>query len=136
MNTNIASEFANSLIKKTLSDEIKWFPLTDELKIGGEPITDLLGMDEFHSIYFWESHYCNLNSGHVFLVSELNESGRDSKFDTEGFNLYLQTSDDESLVSVMFDTAELYRLKNAIDSKSDLPQATVEFMKNFMEGKG
>ena len=43
MNANIATEFANSLIRKTLSDEIKWQPLTDVMNVGGEPITDLFG---------------------------------------------------------------------------------------------
>jgi len=135
MNTNIANEFANSLIKKTLSDEITWLPLTDGVNIGGELITDLLGTCEFHTVSFFESYYCDLHPGHAFLVSEINESGRDSRFDTEGFNLYIQTSDGSPLVSILFDTAELYRLKNAIDSKADLPQDAVAFMKSFLEEK-
>lgn len=134
MNANIVNEFANSLIKKTLSDEIKWQPLTDGTNIGGESITDLLGTCEFHTVSFYESHFCNLHPGHVFLVSEVNESGRDSRFDTEGFNLYIQTADGQPLVSILFDTSELYRLKNAIDSKADLPQDAVAFMKSFLDG--
>lgn len=135
MNTNIANEFANSLIKRTLSDEIKWHSLSAGVNIGGEPITDLLGIDEFHTISFFESHFCDLHPGYAFLVSEKNESGRDNKFDVEGFNLYIQISDGSPLVSVLFDTAELYRLKNAIDSKVDLPQDAVAFMKSFLSGK-
>ena len=135
MNANIATEFANSLIRKTLSDEIKWQPLTDVMNVGGEPITDLLGICEFHTVSFFESHFCALHPGHVFLVSEINESGRDSRFDTEGFNLYIQTADGNPLVSILFDTAELYRLKNAIDSKADLPQDAVAFMKSFLNDK-
>lgn len=133
MNANIANDFANSLIRKTLSDEIKWKPLTQEANIGGEPITDLLGTCEFHTVQFFESYFCSLHPGHVFLVSEINESGRDSRFDTEGFNLYIQIADGNPLVSILFDTAELYRLKNAIESKSDLPQDAVTFMKSFLD---
>ena len=134
MNANIAIEFANSLIKKTLSDEIKWQPLTDGVSIGGVPITDLLGTCEFHTVSFFESYFCALHPGHVFLVSEINESGRDSRFDTEGFNLYIQTANGTPLVSILFDSAELYRLKNAIDSKVDVPQDAVAFMKSFLDG--
>lgn len=133
MSTNISNEFANTLIKKTLSEEINWKPITDGLKINGEPITDLLGTCEFHTVYFWESYFCDLHPGRAFLVSELNESGRDGRFDTEGFNLYIQTADGKPLVSILFDTAELYRLKNAIDSKADLPQDAVSFMKSFLD---
>lgn len=133
MNTNIATDFANSLIRKTLSDKIKWQPLTDKVSIGGEPITDLLGTCEFHTVSFFESHFCDLHPGHVFLVNEINESGRDSRFDTEGFNLYIQTAGGNPLVSILFDTAELYRLKNAIDSKANLPQDAVAFMKSFLD---
>lgn len=133
MNTNIATDFANSLIRKTLSDKIKWQPLTDKVSIGGEPITDLLGTCEFHTVSFFESHFCDLHPGHVFLVSEINESGRNSRFDTEGFNLYIQTAAGNPLVSILFDSAELYRLKNAIDSKADLPQDAVAFMKSFLD---
>lgn len=135
MSTNMANEFANSLIRKTLSDKIKWQPLTDGVNIGGEPITDLLGACEFHTVHFFESYFCSLHPGHVFLVSEINESGRDSRFDTEGFNLYIQTADGNPLVSILFDTAELYRLKNAIDSKADLPQDAVAFIKSFLDEK-
>ncbi len=135
MSTNIASEFANSLIKKTLSDEIKWKPLTEGLKIDGESIAILLGTCEFHTVDYFQSHFCDLHPGYAFLVSELNESGLDSRLDTEGYNLYLQTSPGEELVSILFDTAELYRLKNAIVSKTDLPQAAVEFMKDFLEAQ-
>lgn len=133
MNANIANEFANSLIRKTLSGAIKWQPLTDGTNIGGEPITILLGICEFHTVNFYESYFCNLHSGHVFFISEINESGRDSRFNTEGFNLYVQTADGNPLVSILFDTVELYRLKNAIDSRSDLPQDTIAFMKSFLE---
>lgn len=133
MNSNIANEFANSLIRKTLSGEIKWQPLTDGVNIGGESIANLLGICEFHTVSYFESHFCELDSGHVFLVSEFNESGRNSKFNTEGFNLYIQTADRKQLVSILFDAAELYRLKNAIDSRADLPQDVVAFMKSFLE---
>ena len=133
MHTDIASDFANSLIRKTLSNEIKWQPLTDSINIAGEPITDLLGTCEFHTVHFWESHYCALHPGYAFLVSEINESGRDGRFDTEGFNLYIQIGDGRPLVSILFDTAELYRLKNAIDSKADIPQDAVNFMKSFLD---
>lgn len=67
------------------------------------------------------------------LVSELNESGRDSRFDSEGFNLYVQTSPNEPPVSVMFDAIELYCLSNAIGSKATLPQQVVEFMESIID---
>jgi hypothetical protein len=132
MKTDLSNKFVDSLIKKTLAGEIKWNLLPDQLKIGGEAITDLLGTCEFHKVYFFESYFCTLSPGHVFLVSELNESGRDSKYDTEGYNLYLQVADGDPLVSVMFDTSDLYRLQNAIVAKLDIPQKTIEFMREFI----
>lgn len=133
MTINIASEFTDALIKKTLSDEIKWHQLTTESKIGGEQITDLLSIDEFHRVAFFESYFCDLNPGRAFLISETNESGRDNRYDTEGLNLYIQPSEKKPLTSILFDTVELYRLNNAIASKADLPQDVVNFMKSFLD---
>lgn len=132
MNGSLVSQFAESLIKKTLSSEIVWRPLTEDMSFGGEKISDLLGTCEFHTVHYFESYFCALSDGFVFLISEINESGRDSRFDTEGFNLYVQTSATDPLVSVMFDTAELYRLSNAIVSKTEVPQKVAEFMKLFI----
>lgn len=42
--------------------------------------------------------------------------------------MYVQISSGELPVSVMFDSIELYRLKNAIESHAELPQQVAEFM--------
>ena len=106
MTANLPTEFVNKLIKDTLAEKINWKPLADSLSIGEDPITDLLSIDEFHTVRFWESYYCKLKSGYVFLVSEINESGRDGSI-TEGYSLYLQTLTERFLVPIMFDTVEV-----------------------------
>ena len=132
MTANLPTEFVNKLIKDTLAEKINWKPLADSMSIGDDPITDLLSIDEFHTVHFWESYYCKLKSGYVFLVSEINESGRDGSI-TEGYSLYLQTLTERFLVPIMFDTVEVYRLKNAIETKVDISPEVVEFMKSFLE---
>lgn len=132
MTANLPTEFVNKLIKDTLAEKINWKPLADSMSIGEDPITDLLSIDEFHTVHFWESYYCKLKSGYVFLVSEINESGRDGSI-TEGYSLYLQTLTERFLVPIMFDTVEVYRLKNAIETKVDISPEVVEFMKSFLE---
>lgn len=132
MAANLPTEFVNKLIKDTLAEKINWKPLADSMSIGEDPITDLLSIDEFHTVHFWESYYCKLKSGYVFLVSEINESGRDGSI-TEGYSLYLQTLTERFLVPIMFDTVEVYRLKNAIETKVDISPEVVEFMKSFLE---
>lgn len=132
MTANLPTEFVNKLIKDTLAEKINWKPLADSMSIGEDPITDLLSIDEFHTVHFWESYYCKLKSGYVFLVSEINESGRDGSI-AEGYSLYLQTLTERFLVPIMFDTVEVYRLKNAIETKVDISPEVVEFMKSFLE---
>ena len=132
MTANLPTEFVNKLIKDTLAEKINWKPLADSMSIGEDPITDLLSIDEFHTVHFWESYYCKLKSGYVFLVSEINESGRDGSI-TEGYSLYLQTLTERFLVPIMFDTVEVYRLKNAIETKVDISPEVVEFMKSFLK---
>lgn len=133
MNEKLSFKFVESLIKKTISSEILWQPLSEDMLINGERAAIVLGQCEFHMINFIDSYVCSLQGGYVFLVDERNESGRDSRFDTEGYNLYVQTPADEFPTSVMFDEAELYRLSNAIRAKSPLPQSAVKFMKLFIE---
>lgn len=128
MSENLVSKFAECLIRKTLASEVKWCSLEENLILNGERITDLLNVCEFHTIHYFESYFCALLDGFVFLVNELNESARDSRFDSEGLNLYVQISSGELPVSVMFDSIELYRLKNAIESHAELPQQVAEFM--------
>ena len=132
MTANLPTEFVNKLIKDTLAEKINWKPLADSMSIGEDPITDLLSIDEFHTVHFWESYYCKLKSGYVVVVSEINESGRDGSI-TEGYSLYLQTLTERFLVPIMFDTVEVYRLKNAIETKVDISPEVVEFMKSFLE---
>lgn len=132
MIANLPTEFVNKLIKDTLAEKVNWKPLADSISIGEDPITDLLSIDEFHTVHFWESYYCKLKRGYVFLVSEVNESGRDGSI-TEGYSLYLQTLTERFLVPIMFDTVEVYRLKNAIETKIDISPEVVEFMKSFLE---
>lgn len=132
MITNLPTEFVNKLIKDTLSDKLKWEYLTENMDFDGEHITNLLSVCEFHTVHFWESYYCNLGNGYVFLVGETNESGRDGTI-TEGYNLYLQISLERPLVSLMIDTVEVYRLKNAVESKIDIAPDIVEFMQSFLE---
>ncbi len=136
MDSNVASEFANVLIAKTLAQEIRWHSLINVSNLDGNRISDVLCLDEFHSISLCDSYFCNLNPGYVFLVDEVNESGKDSRLNTEGFNLYLQISSEKPAISILFDTSELYRLKNAIDSKTSLPMETVEFMVHFLKERG
>lgn len=132
MNTNLPTEFVNKLIKDTISDKLTWEALTDSMYIEGELVTNLLSVCEFHTVHFWESYHCKLKNGYVFLVSETNESGRDGSI-TEGYNLYLQISVERPLVSVMIDTVELYRLKNAIETKIGIAPDVVEFMQSFLD---
>ena len=114
MDVNFISDFVNSLIGKTLSGEVKWRQLSESMQIDDTVISDYLKL------------------GLIFLVSERNESGRDGEI-SEGYNLYLQPLPKQPLSSVMFDTTELYRLKNAIELKIDLTEDVVTFMKSIME---
>lgn len=132
MDTNLISNFVNNLIQKTLSGEIKWRQIPEDMTVDDTTISDYLGQDEFHIIHYYESYFCAVNLGLIFLVSERNESGRDAEY-SEGYNLYLQPLPKQSLSSVMFDTTELYRLKNAIELKLDLTEDVVTFMKSIME---
>lgn len=132
MDVNFISDFVNSLIGKTLSGEVKWRQLSESMQIDDTVISDYLGQDEFHIIHYYESYYCAIKLGLIFLVSERNESGRDGEI-SEGYNLYLQPLPKQPLSSVMFDTTELYRLKNAIELKIDLTEDVVTFMKSIMD---
>lgn len=134
MDSNFVVEFVNNLIKKTLSGDIKWRSLETVSAIDDTPISDCLSQDEFHTIYYYESYFCAVKQGLVFLVSEKNESGRDGSV-SEGYNLYLQPRRGQPLSSVAFDISELYRLKNAIELKIDLTEDVVDFMKSFLEGQ-
>lgn len=134
MNSNFVADFVNNLIKKTLSGDIKWSSLEYAVMIDNIPVDNFFSLDEFHTICYYESYFCMLNQGKIFLISERNESGRDGEV-SEGYNLYIQPGLRQPISSVMFDTSELYRLKNAIELKSDLTEDVVDFMKSFMEGK-
>lgn len=135
MNSNFIADFVNNLIKKTLSGEMIWRPLREFVKISCIPLGDLFSQDEFHTVHTYESYYCRAGQGIIFLVSERDESGRDGEI-SEGYNLYIKPSSEQPISSVVFDTSELYRLKNAIELKSDLTEDVVDFIKSFMEGKG
>lgn len=134
MTSNLVTDFVNDLIKKTLSEDIEWQSLNNVVAINGTPIDLYFSLDEFHTVNFFESYYC-ATKGMIFLISERTESGRDGKV-SEGYNLYIRLDPMKPLSSVVFDTSELYRLKNAIELKSDLTKDVVDFMKSFMEGKG
>lgn len=132
MNSSLVTNFVNNLIQKTLTGEIKWYPLSEKMQIDDSLISDYLNQDEFHIIRYFESYYCRIRLGYVFLVSERNENGRDSEY-SEGYNLYLQPSPRQPFSSVMFDTTELYRLKNAIELKIDPTEDVVTFMKSIFD---
>ena len=132
MNSNFVADFVNNLIKKTLSGDVIWNPLAQFSKIYRISLSDLFSQDEFHTICTYESYYCRAGRGTIFLVSERDESGRDGEI-SEGYNLYIQPNSEQSISSVVFDTSELYRLKNAIELKSDLTEDVVDFMKSIME---
>lgn len=135
MNSNFVANFVNDLIKKTLSGQIIWGRLVQFTGAHHISISNLFPQDEFHTIRVFESYYCRAGQGIIFLVSERDESGRDGEI-SEGYNLYIKPSSEQPISSVVFDTSELYRLKNAIELKSDLTEDVVDFMKSFMEGKG
>lgn len=135
MDANFISDFVNHLIEKTLAGELKWHTLSENTQIDDTVASDYLSQDEFHMIHYHESYYCSAKLGLIFLVSERNESGRDGEI-SEGYNLYLQPLPKQPPSSVMFDTTELYRLKNAIELKIDLTEDVVDFMKSIMESPG
>ena len=132
MNSSLVTNFVNSLIQKTLTGEIKWSPLSEKMQIADSLISDYLDQDEFHIIHYFESYYCRIRLGYAFLVSERNENGLNSEY-SEGYNLYLQPSPRQPFSSVMFDTTELYRLKNAIELKIDPSEDVVTFMKSILD---
>lgn len=132
MDSSLVTDFVNNLIEKTLAGQIKWYPLFENMKIDDSLISDYLDQDEFHIIHYFESYYCRIRLGFAFLVSERNENGLNSEY-SEGYNLYLQPSSGQPFSSVMFDTTELYRLKNAIELKIDPTEDVVTFMKSIME---
>lgn len=132
MNSSLVTNFVNSLIQKTLTGEIKWSPLSEKMQIDDSLISDYLDQDEFHIIHYFESYYCRIRLGYAFLVSERNENGLNSEY-SEGYNLYLQPSPRQPFSSVMFDTTELYRLKNAIELKIDPSEDVVTFMKSILD---
>lgn len=132
MNSNFVANFVNNLIKKTLSGDVIWNPLAQFSKLYRISLSDLFSQDEFHTIRTYESYYCRAGQGTIFLVSERDESGRDGEI-SEGYNLYIKPNSEQPISSVVFDTSELYRLKNAIELKSDLTEDVVDFMKSIME---
>lgn len=67
MSEKIAPKFAECLIRKTLASEIKWYPLEENLILNGEKISDLLDVCEFHTIHYFESYFCALLDGFVFV---------------------------------------------------------------------
>lgn len=132
MDAGFISDFVNKLIEKTLTGQIKWYPLFESMKVDDSLISDYLNQDEFHIIHYFESYYCRIRLGAAFLVSERNENGLDSEY-SEGYNLYLQPSPGQPFSSVMFDATELYRLKNAIELKIEPTEDVVTFMKSIMD---
>lgn len=137
MDSNTVTTFINKLISQTIDRKIKWLPFESETVLDGYPMNSWLDANEFHTIFYYDSYYCEIENGRVFLVNELNESGRSSKDDVEGYNLYLQPKKEAQLVSVAFDTPEIYRLKNAIFSSQErnLSRDIIDFMDNFNQSK-
>lgn len=135
MEPNLIDNFMKALIEKTLNKELIWNSFTDDTYFDGERASDLLGQDEFHQIYYFESYVLQKDDGRIFLVSEFNESGRDWKYNTEGFAIYIQPKPSQPLERILFDTPDVYRLKNAIELniKTDVSPEVNDFLHRFFQ---
>lgn len=130
---DVTAEFIELLIKQTTAGELEWLPLAEDTQIDGAPASDLLGQSEFHQIYYFESYYLPLQSGTVLLVSEFNESGRDSRFNTEGYHLYVKADVNAPVSSVLFDGPSLYRLHGAILGQAGPDAGATAFMERVLQ---
>ncbi len=134
MASELIHEFVKSLIDRTLKKTLIWEQFSPDTLFDGIPASDLLSQCEFHQIYYSESYVLQQDDGRVFLVSELNESGRDERFNTEGFALYVQPAHGQPLERVLFDDPEIYQLINAISlSEERLTQQTTDFLRRFLQ---
>ena len=52
MDASFISDFVNKLIEKTLTGQIKWYPLFESMKVDDSLISDYLNQDEFHIIHY------------------------------------------------------------------------------------
>lgn len=132
MGSNLVDNFMNTLIEKTLKKEFIWESFSSDTTFDGELASDMLDQNEFHQVYYLESYVLQQNNGRVFLVSEVNESGRDEKFNTEGFAIYIQPGPSAPLERILFDTPAVYRLINAISLNQDISPAVSDYLRRFL----
>ena len=116
MDEDKITKFIKQLSKDTLAKKISWRRLTNYENIrpdSNELISSMLFQNEYHHINFFSSYYSIVSNGTIYIVYEVNESGRDGTI-TNGYNIYLHDEDKNKLISLPCPMSTIYQLTNSI----------------------
>ncbi len=126
MDEDKITRFIKQLSKDTLSKKISWRRLTDYGNMqpdSNELISAMLFENEFHHINFFVSYYSIVANGTIYILYEINESGRDGTI-TDGYNIYLHDENKNKVIPLSCPISTIYQLTNSIqlflaDEESD-----------------
>lgn len=128
--------FINKLSKETIDDKIYWNCLTSLQNISEESnpaIFYLLFECEFHHINHKNSYYAIINSGEVYILNEINESGRDGTV-TSGYQMYVHQEKSSNTHVIPCTQGDIYRLLNAITASLSKKENELEsFIDSYLE---
>ena len=129
------TQFIKQLSKDTLSGKLSWRRLTDYNNLdysSNKSISGMLFQNEFHHIDFFASYYCPAGKGTVFVLNEINESGRDGTI-TSGYKIYLHDDTNDRISNLPCYAGTEYQLVNSIHSQLTKDEAAIEsFIDNYL----
>ena len=128
-------KFIKQLSKDTLAGKLYWKRLTDYEKIASEsnkPIFNMLFQSEFRRVDFSTSYYCSISNGTIFILDEINDSGRDGVL-TADYRLYLYDEFQNKVFQLQCTAGTVYQLINSIHSYLANEEAGAEsFIDNYL----
>lgn len=135
MNNDKIKQFMSNLSKGTLSGNIHWKRVTDfgDLKPeSNKPIFNLLFQSEFRHLDLDASYYAIVSNGEIYLLNEVNESGRDGTI-TSGYRMYLHSEGSTNILHLQCNSGSIYQLINSIhvylaDQEKDLESFIDDFL--------